>query len=73
MSDARNTESLKYYFVKQCKLSYYNLYYYIIIDQLQYYCHCYGEFWQYYAKYAYHAEKLSHSNSCFPERELPLM
>ena len=27
----------------------------------------------YNAKYAYHAEKLSHSDSCFLERELPLM
>ena len=37
------------------------------------YSHCYYKFWQYYAKYAYHAEKLSHSHSCFLERELPLM
>ena len=41
--------------------------------QLQYYSHCYYKFWQYYAKYAYHAEKLSQSDSCFLERELPLI
>ena len=37
------------------------------------YSHCYYKFWQYYAKYAYRAEKLSLSHSWFLERELPLM
>ena len=45
----------------------------LLLYQLQYYSHCYYKFWQYYAKYAYHADKLSHSHSCLLERELPLM
>ena len=40
---------------------------------VKYYSHCYYKLWQYYAKYAYHADKLSHSHSCLLERELPLM
>ena len=40
---------------------------------VKYYSHCYYKMWQYYAKYAYHADKLSHSHSCLLERELPLM
>ena len=39
---------------------------------VKYYSHCYYKLWQYYAKYAYHADKLSHSHSCLLERELPL-
>ena len=35
--------------------------------------HCYYKLWQYFAKYAYYADKLSHSHSCLLERELPLM
>ena len=40
---------------------------------VKYYSHGYYKLWQYYAKYAYHADKLSHSHSCLLERELPLM
>ena len=35
--------------------------------QLQYYSHCDYKFWQYNAKYAYHADKLSCSHSCWLE------
>ena len=45
----------------------------LLLYQLQYYSHCYYKFWQYYAKYAYHADKLSRSHSCLLEREFPLM
>ena len=41
---------------------------------VKYYSHCYYKLWQYYAKYADHADKLrQHSHSCLLERELPLM
>ena len=40
---------------------------------IKYYSHCYHKLWQYYAKYAYHADKLSHIYNCLLERELPLM
>ena len=39
----------------------------LLLYQLQYYSRCYYKFWQYYAKYAYHADKLSHSHSCLLE------
>ena len=35
----------------------------LLLYQLQYYSHCYYKFWQYYAKYTYHVDKLSHSHS----------
>ena len=40
---------------------------------VKYYSYCYYKLWQYYPKYAYHADKLSHSHSCLLERELALM
>ena len=30
----------------------------LLLYQLQYYSHCYYKFWQYYAKYAYHAVRV---------------
>ena len=45
----------------------------LLLYQLQYYSHCYYTFWQYYAKYAYHADRLSRSQSCLLEGEFPLM
>ena len=41
----------------------------LLFYQLQYYSHYYYKFWQYYAKYAYHADKLSHSHSSGGGRE----
>ena len=45
----------------------------LLLYQLQDYSHCYYTFWQYYAKHAYHADRLSRSHSCLLEREFPLM
>ena len=39
----------------------------LLLYQLQYYSHCDYKFWQYNAKYAYHADKLSCSHSCWLE------
>ena len=39
----------------------------LLLYQLQYYSHWDYKFWQYYAKYAYHADKLSRSHSCLLE------
>ena len=75
MSDVQNTESLKILLCQTMQIilniiiisiTLLLINYNIIVTAIT-------NFWQYFAKYACHAEKLSQSDSCFLERELPLM